>query len=449
MTSAKLFILGEERELLWINTNYYRNTASNGSPKTYTEGGLLSLGFASQENDCIFLDNMTKGVKEETDRMEKGEIHFYNKGDRDSPIRKYKFSDAYLVAFSEVFDSCGTENMQIALTISPAIQNYGNGKEFIKYWQVSWVPPSEPVYYIPKAEEEERIVYINGHFYNKNGTFEGKIDDPSFEGSIEDVYVCDGKSTQKDKNGNEGLTYNNTKLLKENDVNVIHKDFQRICNIVKNEGLSSEENEYIFIAHANYNEGKHKKTTMLARLMTGYSSVDKNDKLTPLSDTAIDSFSKYSRKGVIDSLLREIDTEKNDPTEGARFWDGVDFLAWGIDTEFKADSQFKTGHNKFDEYDSIKIKKSLYDKFVEKIKEKYPNGAAYKSSHNLETDKGSHTHKETKKVSRAVYTIPASDFDREEYWITGDFLYKNILKRNTSIVATQVAGYSIFWKEIK
>ncbi|MBF7090177.1 hypothetical protein IUY40_01290 [Flavobacterium sp. ALJ2] len=212
MTTAKLFILGEERELLWINTNYLRYTAANGSPTSDVEGGFLTLSFVAQENDDVFWHNMTKEVKRETDRMEKGEVHFYNKGDEDIPVRKYKFSDAYLIEYSEVFDAYETENMHIVLTLSPAIQNYG--AELVKYWNKSWIPPSEPVYYIPKKEEEDRIVYINGHFYNKDGIFEGKINEPDFEGSVNDVYVCDGKSTQKDKNGNESLTYNNTKLLK-------------------------------------------------------------------------------------------------------------------------------------------------------------------------------------------------------------------------------------------
>ena len=313
-----------------------------------------------------------------------------------------------------------------------------NAKEGITYGE-----PESP----PKIENE--IVFVNGHFYNEDGTFEGKVDKPENTGSVNDVYTCTGKGKGKDKDDNEIDVYTGIQLLKENDKNVTHSDFQRICNIVKHEGLSNEENEYIFIAHANYNEGKDKGTTMLARLMTGYSSVDKSDKLTALSDTAVDTLSKYSRKGVIDALLRDIDSSKTDPTDGARFWDGVDFLAWGIDTELKADSSSKTGHNKFDEYDYIKIKKSLYDKFVTKIKQKYPNGSPYKSSHLPKTDKGAHIHKETKRGPRAVYTIPASDFSREEYWTTGDFYYKNKSKKTTGIIATQVAGYSIFWKEIK
>jgi hypothetical protein len=286
------------------------------------------------------------------------------------------------------------------------------------------------------VKKKEILEKTNGYFYNYNGIYEGRVTGQT-NGKETDVYACDGKGTGKDN-------FINTKKLK-----IIYSDFVRVCNIVKHEGLSNEENEYIFIAHANYNEGKDKGTTMLARLMTGYSSVSKSDKLTALPDTAVDTLSKYSRKGVIDALLRDIDSSKTDPTDGARFWDGVDFLAWGVDTELKADSNSKTGHNKFDEYDYIKIKKNLYDKFVAKIKQKYPNGAPYGSSHNPKADKGSHIHKKTSRGMRAIYTIPASDFSKKEYWTTGDFYYKNKSKKATGIIATQVAGYSIFWKEIK
>jgi hypothetical protein len=225
MTSARLFILGEERDLLWTNMNYKRQVDAFGAPSTYIEGGLITLSFVSQENDYALWHNLLKGVHQETDRMEKGEIHFYGSGDQNIPIRKYKFSDAYIVFFSETFDAFGSGSLQTVLTLSPAIQNYGLTKDFVKYWQVSWIKPTEPVYYRPAQEEEDRIIYINGHFYNKDGTFEGKINEPDYEGSINDVYVCDGKSTQKDKNGNDFVTFNNTKLLKENDVNVSHEKF--------------------------------------------------------------------------------------------------------------------------------------------------------------------------------------------------------------------------------
>ncbi|MCL8536676.1 hypothetical protein M9991_07320 [Chryseobacterium gallinarum] len=284
------------------------------------------------------------------------------------------------------------------------------------------------------TNDNEITEKVNGYYYNYNGSYEGHVAGEK-KGNENDVYACDGKGKEKD-------TYIAPKKLKIN-----HNDFQRVCNIVKHEGLSTEESEYIYIAHANYNEGKDKNTTMLARLMTSYSSVKTSDKETPLADSETDSLSKYSRKGVIDALLRDLDSTKPDPTDGARFWDGVDFLAWGIDTELKADSNTKTGHNKFDDYDYVKIKKDLYEQFVAKIKQKYPNGAPYGSSHNPKTDKGSHIHKQTSRGMRAVYTIPSADFNRKEYWTTGDFYYKNKVKKNKGITATRTAGYSIFWKE--
>lgn len=289
---------------------------------------------------------------------------------------------------------------------------------------------SEPM---KKKEVTERT---NGYFYNYNGTYEGRVIGQS-NGNENDVYACDGKGTGKD-------TFVNAKKLK-----IIYSGFGRVCNIVKHEGLSNEENEYLYIAHANYNEVKYKGTTMLARLMTGYSCVEIDDKKTALPDSAVDILRKYSRRGVIDALLRDVDALKFDPTNGARFWDGVDFLAWGIDTELKADSNKKTGHNKFDEYDYVKIKKNLFDKFVAKIKQKYPNGAPYGSLHNTKSDKGSHIHKKTSRGMRAIYIIPSGDFNKKEYWTTGDFYYKNKTKLATGIIATQVAGYSIFWKETK
>lgn len=54
MTSAKLFLLGIERDLLWVDTNYYRHVARDGSPSSNLEGGLLRLSFVSQESDEVF-----------------------------------------------------------------------------------------------------------------------------------------------------------------------------------------------------------------------------------------------------------------------------------------------------------------------------------------------------------------------------------------------------------
>ncbi|OXE97407.1 type VI secretion system tube protein TssD [Flavobacterium araucananum] len=332
MTSARLFILGEERDLLWTNMNYKRQVDAFGAPSTYIEGGLITLSFVSQENDYALWHNLLKGVHQETDRMEKGEIHFYGSGDQDIPIRKYKFSDAYIVFFSETFDAFGSGSLQTVLTLSPAIQNYGLTKDFVKYWQVSWIKPTEPVYYRPAQEEEDRIIYINGHFYNKDGTFEGKVNETDYEGSINDVYVCDGKSTQKDKNGNDFVTYNNTKLLKENDVNVSHEKFINLASIAYGE-CSLEYNvevklELFAIAYVNY---KHPKNVAYGKDSAGAVSFRKkeNEKRNgTVMQTAI--------AAVINAL-----TDGQDYSNGADSWDGVDVLTGRFDAKWKQENHFR------------------------------------------------------------------------------------------------------------
>lgn len=301
----------------------------------------------------------------------------------------------------------------------------------------------------PTFMKDDRIVNVNGHFYNKDGTFEGKINEPENDGSVEDVYVCDGKSIQKDKDGNDFMTYNNAKILKENDENIVHSDFQKICNIVKHEGLSSENDEYLYIAHTNYNEAKRIKKTMLQLLNSGYSSVEAKFKVE-MKISVNDTNSLYSRAGVIDAILRNTNEEKEDPTDGATQWDGEDFLAWGIDSDLKPDSKTKYGHNKFDEYDYIKINETLYDTFVEKVTNRRGNTISYNSVHDTtKTENGTHTHKVIKKKDKAIYDLPNADFSKEKYWTTGDFYYSNANKKTFGLEATRVAGYTIFWKKIK
>ncbi|MBS7254680.1 type VI secretion system tube protein TssD [Flavobacterium branchiicola] len=350
MTSAKLFILGEERELLWIDTNYYKSTSGNGSPTSEIEGGLITLAFVSREDDGVFLHNMTKKVKNETERMEKGEIHFFSKGEDDIPIKKYKFNDAFIVQFSETFYANGTENMQTVLTISPAIQNYGTTKDFIKHWNVSYISNAPPYY--PSQKEEDRIIYINGHFYNKDGTFEGKINEPENDGSVEDVYVCDGKSTQKDKNGNDFVTYNNTKLLKENNENIRHEKFANNSYLIHHEAsFTGNKETALWIAHTVNNALNNKRynrdeKTFNALFKTGYSSVDKADKTKAIPTSSNGKNHCFARAAMI-SVLRGDD----DPTNSSYFWDGLDFFT-------KKD---ELTHPKFKQYRSVNIVKEHLD----------------------------------------------------------------------------------------
>ena len=377
MTSAKLFLLGMERELLWVDTNYYRYVARDGSPSSNLEGGLLRLSFVSQESDEVFWHNMVKKVDKETERMEKGEIHFYSKGNEDSAIRKYKFNDAYLIEFSEIFHSWGTENMQIILTISPAIQNYGYSQDFVKHWQVSSLP-TQPTYYQPKQETEDRIIYINGHFYNKDGTFEGKINEPDFEGSVEDVYVCDGKGEIK-------YLFKNTKKL-----DITHENFCYIAGVIKAEDSSTFESAAA-TTQATFNAVKFEKGEGLNMqeqskyaakiLSTGYSTATSKKML---DDSENGNDFRNTRRALI-----HVVQGNRDYSEGAILWDGIDFADRGIN------------HPKAREGGGISISKDLWLKFI--------NNCTYKPDKKgiLRLSRGKGEKDKTKE--EALKTIPFLD----------------------------------------
>lgn len=424
MTSAKLFLLGMERELLWVDTNYYRHVARDGSPSSDLEGGLLRLSFVSQESDDVFWHNMVKKVDKETERMEKGEIHFYSKGNEDSAIRKYKFNDAYLIEFSEIFHSWGTENMQIILTISPAIQNYGYSQDFVKHWQISSLP-TQPTYYQPKQETEDRIIYINGHFYNKDGTFEGKINEPDFEGSVEDVYVCDGKSTQKNKNGNDLVTYNNTKLLKENDVKITHEKFINLASIAYGE-CSLEYNldvklELFAIAYVNF---KHSNNVAYGKDSAGAISFRKreNEKRNgTVMQTAI--------AAVINAL-----TDGKDYSNGADSWDGVDVLTGRFDAKWKQENHFRQRvHGK---RKGITDPKNLSPTFYSNVKKALENKISNpKTSESLQKD---YQNKLDNLKDLIIY--------KEEYEVVNK---QDKLKYTPCFEILATHAGSIFYKELK
>lgn len=170
MTLAKLFILGKEIELLWTDINYHREIRMNGKPSTHVIGGLITLCFATDRDTDIILRWMTKESEDNTwneaDKMEKGKVCFYENGFDYPPTKTYKFNDAHLIYFKEIFNAEGEEPMQTILTISPAIQNYG--VEFVKRWNVSWIPPSEKSPYQSKEIENDPKI-LNYHIEDING----------------------------------------------------------------------------------------------------------------------------------------------------------------------------------------------------------------------------------------------------------------------------------------
>ncbi len=138
---------------------------------------------------------MTKKNEDETwnkvDKMEQGKICFYENGFEYPPTKTYKFEDAHLIYFREIFFTEGTQPMQTILTISPAIQNYGT--DLVKRWNHSWIPPSERMPYqaIENNEEyDEQIKVID-----KNGN---PVSDLFYCVEFENKIITTGRT---DKNG--------------------------------------------------------------------------------------------------------------------------------------------------------------------------------------------------------------------------------------------------------
>lgn len=343
MTSAKLFILGEERELLWTDTNYYRHIDSYyGSPCSDIEGGLLTLSFVSQEDDDVFCHNMLKKVEEETERMEKGEIHFFMKGDEDAPIRKYKFNDAYLVHFTEVFyaDAEGINNMRIILTISPAIQSYAPTVELVKWWNKSWIEPAEPSYYVKPEEEEDQFSDISGYFYTIEGKYLGKIRNSN------NVYITDNfsfselekrKNVLKEKiiNFTEKYGFDNEQLLCR--AHWVYGEgggfftdyYAHAMNNLRKHGAWGPANKPYSSDQAMYKQKmthKEKKTGKILNMYPGYfngTDGNANSKAFSRARQNLNEINALIRANdAIKSVLGSIDGRIKDPTNGCYQWVG-------------------------------------------------------------------------------------------------------------------------------
>lgn len=161
MVLAKLFVLGQERELLWTDMGYERDIRKNGKPSTEVMGGLITVCYESQGDDDIILRWLTipseDDTWEEVDKMAEGKVCFYDNDFDYPPTKTYKFNDALLIYYKEVFFTEGIHPMKTIITISPAIQNYGT--DFVKRWNVSWIPPEETPYQAVENGEPKVLDY--------------------------------------------------------------------------------------------------------------------------------------------------------------------------------------------------------------------------------------------------------------------------------------------------
>lgn len=314
----------------------------------------------------------------------------------------------------------------------------------------------------PIIKFNQETKQVNGHFYNEDGSFAGKVDSKENTGMVDDVYTCTGKSKEKNKEGKEIDIYNGIKQLKEKDEFITHSNFAYIAYVVKMESGETDLKELKCIAYTSYNRAKNTNVKWKKILSTAYSSVPNKKELSTSSN---DEKSKLARKSIFYVLNNE-----NDLTDGAEFWDGTDFLAWG---NSETNPYNKLGQNKFDEYKFIEIPKNIYDSFLA------ANGSSTrygdKDNHDVQKHQGTHEHikkKVKKKIlgkdgkpvldkngkptfeevevpSKIKYKIPASDFENQDYWTSGSFYYETGVNTTYGISGTINAGKSIFWKRTK
>lgn len=244
----------------------------------------------------------------------------------------------------------------------------------------------------------------NGHYYNKStGKYEGHL--ATKTGDMNDVYACTGKIGD-----GENATYSGAVKLDMN-----HVKFQTCANIFFREGGSLEEEEYLYFAYASFNVINHNVNHLYSKVMSGYSSVVQSDKI-PMNDSLTGVKECFARKALIKVL-----TGVPDPSGGANYWDGTDFIAWGT---HKANGQ---PHPKFVQNRSFFIPKELWQKYLTSQLGKYPSGHVGYSGYQ--------------------YNIPAAVFLNPENWNEhGDFYYETSAVNHPKMEAVRAAGCTLFWK---
>ena len=295
-----------------------------------------------------------------------------------------------------------------------------NGKQFdeetgLYYYGARYMNPMASIWYgvDPLAE---KYINIGSYIYCHSSPI--MLIDPTGEG---DYYAKNGSYLGTDKK-KDNLTYlatgvKNGEFINAKKIDIAHSDFKRVANIISHEAGTNDGKEALWLAHTVKNRADEKHKTMLDLLLTKYSSVSKADKQKGISTSDGSREANAARAGVIDAL-----TSKFDPTDGAQFWDGTDFLAWGLS------SPNGSPQNKFEEYHTVLISQKIYNDFLKSQQSRYPKGSV--------------------NYYGKKYIIPAAVFTNTNNWKNGYFTYSwpKAAGAHRNLKATGTAGRSIFWK---
>ncbi|WP_158975451.1 type VI secretion system tube protein TssD [Cellulophaga sp. L1A9] len=150
---AKLFINGEQRNVLNGNYVYHQLLDARGKPKAKVEGGQLNFVVESTGDDALFHLWMLDDYQ-----MYDGYIRFF-KRDGLSKLFDFEFANCYCVGLREQFSATGHDPLKMELTITPGIQRVRD-VIFEKVWN-----PSNPFAEAPVLQEGEEEASISDLYY--------------------------------------------------------------------------------------------------------------------------------------------------------------------------------------------------------------------------------------------------------------------------------------------
>lgn len=153
---AKLYLDGEERNVLNAQNLYYQITDQSGKPSAVPNGGFIELSLEATKHDNLYWDWMLSSTS-----MKQGNLRFFRR-DGMSKLFDLEFWDCYCIKIDESYSATGGNPMTMTLTLSPGIIRM-RGKVYEKKWKISdpftkAVPLEKPE---PKEEKNPTLDSFN------------------------------------------------------------------------------------------------------------------------------------------------------------------------------------------------------------------------------------------------------------------------------------------------
>lgn len=150
---AKLFIDGQQRNLLYVSQTFSQYYDVTGRPTTKPIGNSLYFTIESTGNDSYFYHNMFSPSNKVN-----GEIVFY-KRDGFSTLYKIEFAEAHIIGLQENFDHNDNLPLHMSLEIGWSAMRI-KGITVKEYWNVS-----DPWKKVEKTKLEEKTPNLLGYSF--------------------------------------------------------------------------------------------------------------------------------------------------------------------------------------------------------------------------------------------------------------------------------------------